>query len=431
MALSAESVHRRSLTWFAALLAGRGRLVRDYLSAISGAGGRLVFSLAYFVVLANALPLADFGIFATASGAGVMLSRILAFGFISALYRVATVRPRLIGIFTAGFLMLALLSLPVLAAATWAVYALFFAASIPFAIFAAIIVAEAIFWRPVEAVMIVNNGMGKFGRASVLAILGTALRAAAALLFVLRDDHTLSSWTWHYLGANALVAIIAFGAFYPRRRLRLRPRLYRRRLADSLAVAGSEILFYLQMEFDKLLVLAIGGADLAGIYAVIMRLVDLTAIPIRTFSMMLVQTIMRRPAVMQSVGIRAGIEAGIFAVSTLGLCVFALVLHVVPNALGHNIAAAAGLVGLAILVPGCRNIVEYHAELLYARGQTMIRAINLALLAGAKAVLLIVAISGTDDPASLIRSLNAVFVGLYLVSAGLTYTALRRPAKPI
>ncbi len=430
MALSAENA-QRSLTWLGARLSGRGRLVRDYLSAISGAGGRLVFSLVYFVVLANALPLADFGVFATASGAGVMLSRILAFGFISALYRVATVRPRLIGAFTAGFLMLALVSLPVLAAATCAVYALFFAASIPFAIFAAVIAAEAIFWRPVEAVMIVNNGMGKFGRASVLAIIGTAIRAAAALIFMQAGDHMLSAWTWYYLGANAFVAIIAFSAFYPRQRLRLRPRLYWRRLTDSLAVAGSEILFYLQMEFDKLLVLAIGGANLAGVYAVIMRLVDLTAIPIRTFSMMLVQTIMRSPAAMQSVKARAGIEAGIFTVSTLGLCFFALVLHVAPNALGHNIAAAAGLVGLAILIPGCRNIVEYHAELLYARGQTVIRAINLALLAGAKAVLLIVAISRTGDAASLIWSLNAAFVGLYLVSAMLTYTALRRPAKPI
>ena len=87
-------------------LTSRRGVLRDYFTAISGSAGRLVFSLAYFVALANTLSIADFGLFATASAAGVMLSRILGFGFISALYRVATIRPRLIGTFTGGFILL-------------------------------------------------------------------------------------------------------------------------------------------------------------------------------------------------------------------------------------------------------------------------------------------------------------------------------------
>ena len=63
-------------------LTSRRGVLRDYFTAISGSAGRLVFSLAYFVALANTLSFADFGLFATASAAGVMLSRILAFGFI-------------------------------------------------------------------------------------------------------------------------------------------------------------------------------------------------------------------------------------------------------------------------------------------------------------------------------------------------------------
>ncbi|HEU4985542.1 MAG TPA: lipopolysaccharide biosynthesis protein, partial [Rhizobiaceae bacterium] len=77
-------------------------VLRDYLSAVSGSAGRLIFSLAYFVALANALSISDFGLFATASAAGVMLSRILALGFPAPLYRVATVKPHLIGTYTAG-----------------------------------------------------------------------------------------------------------------------------------------------------------------------------------------------------------------------------------------------------------------------------------------------------------------------------------------
>src|SRR5690242_2168367 len=82
-------------------LSAERRLIKDYLSAVSGSAGRLVFSLAYFIALANALSIPEFGLFATASAAGIMLSRVLAFGFVSSVYRIATIRPRLIGIFTA------------------------------------------------------------------------------------------------------------------------------------------------------------------------------------------------------------------------------------------------------------------------------------------------------------------------------------------
>lgn len=74
----------------------RVALLRDYLSLFSGSAGRLVVSLVYFIALANTLPTSDFGIFATASGTGVMLSRLVSLGFNSPLYRIATVKPRLL-----------------------------------------------------------------------------------------------------------------------------------------------------------------------------------------------------------------------------------------------------------------------------------------------------------------------------------------------
>lgn len=422
---------RRGLGRLASLLAERRGVVYDYLSAISGAGGRLVFSLFYFVALANTLSIAEFGLFATASAAGVMLSRLLAFGFISALYRTATKRSNLIGTFTAGFLLLALLSLPVLAAASYGVYLVFFATSMALPLFAAVVFAEALLWRPVEVSMIVNNGIGRFGRAALLAILTSAVRALGAVIFMFAAQHSLAVWSWYYIAANAVSLLIAFGVFYPRQKLRLRPALYWRRLADSIYVACAEVLFYLQMEFDKLLVLSIGGPHLAGIYAIVMRLVDLTAIPIRTFSMMLVQKIMRRPHVISRLSVRCGIEGGIFLVSTLGLLCMGVVLHFFPTALGRNVAEAAPLILLAACVPGLRNLVEYQAELLFARGQTLVRAINLGLLAGAKAVILIYVLTRLTQTPDLVLSLNLVFLLLYLVSTLLTYSALRRPAKAV
>jgi O-antigen/teichoic acid export membrane protein len=128
---------------------------------------------------------------------------------------------------------------------------------------------------------------------------------------------------------------------------------------------------------------------------------------------------------------RAGIEAGVFSVSTLGLLTLAILLYFFPGILGRNVSEAAPLVGLALCVPGLRNLVEYQAELLFARGQTLIRAINLALLAGLKGIFLSFLLLRIDDTADLVIALNAVFLGLYLASAALTYSALKLPPKQI
>lgn len=412
-------------------LTAQRQLVLDYMTAVSGSAGRLIFSLVYFIALANTLSIPEFGLFATASAAGVMLSRILAFGFVSALYRTATIRPLLIGTFMGGFVVLGLLSLPVLAAASWLTHFIFFSGELSLSLFAIVVAAEALLWRPAETVVIVNNGMGRFGRAAILVIIATMLRAIAAMALVFTPAADLQTWCLLYLGANAASLVIALAGFLPRQRLRFRLRLYWRRLPDSLYVAGAELLFYLQMEMDKLLVLALGGPTLAGIYAIIMRLVDLTAIPIRTFSMMLVQKLMRTPDALARAGARTGIEAAILVVSTVALLCLAVLLRFFPNALGDNVAQAAPLIMLALFVPGLRNLIEYQAELLFARGQTAIRAANLALLAGAKAVLLAWMLANITDVASLVLWLNAAFAALYVASMLLTYAAMRLPARKI
>jgi O-antigen/teichoic acid export membrane protein len=323
------------------------------------------------------------------------------------------------------------LSLPFFLAAAFLSHLIFFGSSLPLATFAVIVGAEALLWRSLEVVVIVNNGLNRFGRAAILVVIGTALRAIAAVLFAFSWVTSLEAWSWWYAGANGIALLIAIIYFYPRVRLRLVPRIYRRRLADSFAVAGAEVLFYVQSELDKLLVLAIGGPQTAGVYSIIMRLVDLTALPIRSFNMMLVQKLMRTPDMLRSLTTRIGLEAGVFLVSAIGLGGLALFLHLFPRALGGNVASVVALLPLVLLVPGFRNLLEYQAEILYARGQSGIRAVNLAVLGVAKAgllYLLLTRMPGVDD---WLVWLNAVFAALYLLSAILTYRAIRRPARRV
>ena len=406
-------------------------LIRDYFSVISGSAGRLVISLAYFVALANTLSIAEFGLFATASATGVVLSRLVSFGFVSPLYRISTVKPQLIGAYTGGFLAAVVVSLPIFILAAYLMHLVFFGADLALGTFAVIVAAEALLWRSLEVVVIVNNGMNRFGRAALLVIIGTALRAAAAVLFAFSSVTNLAIWSWWYAGANGVALLIAIIFFYPRVRLRLIPKLYRRRLADSFAVTGAEVLFYVQSEMDKLLVLAVGGPQTAGVYAIIMRLVDLTALPVRSFNMMLVQKLMRTPDMLKSLKIRGGLELGVFLVSTLGLAALAIFLAIFPRALGANVASVVSLLPLVLLVPGLRNLIEYQAEILYARGQSGLRALNLALLGIAKAALLSWILVVFLDTHDWMIWLNAMFAVLYLLSAYLTYRAIKKPARRV
>ncbi|WP_271892765.1 lipopolysaccharide biosynthesis protein [Candidatus Phyllobacterium onerii] len=406
-------------------------LIRDYFSVISGSAGRLVISLAYFVALANTLSIAEFGLFATASATGVVLSRLVSFGFVSPLYRISTVKPQLIGAYTGGFLAAVVVSLPIFILAAYLMHLVFFGADLALGTFAVIVAAEALLWRSLEVVVIVNNGMNRFGRAALLVIIGTALRAAAAVLFAFSSVTNLAIWSWWYAGANGVALLVAIIFFYPRVRLRLIPKLYRRRLADSFAVTGAEVLFYVQSEMDKLLVLAVGGPQTAGVYAIIMRLVDLTALPVRSFNMMLVQKLMRTPDMLKSLKIRGGLELGVFLVSTLGLAALAIFLAIFPRALGANVASVVSLLPLVLLVPGLRNLIEYQAEILYARGQSGLRALNLALLGIAKAALLSWILVVFLDTHDWMIWLNAMFAVLYLLSAYLTYRAIKKPARRV
>jgi O-antigen/teichoic acid export membrane protein len=413
------------------LLGSRGGMVRDYFSLFSGSAGRLVVSLLYFIALANTLPTGDFGIFATASGTGVVLSRLVSLGFSSPLYRISTVKPLLLGTYTAGYLVAVLLSLPLFALCSWIVYFIFFSRDISFLPFAVVVVAEALFWRSTEMIIIVNNGLRRFGISALLVIFGTTTRAIAAVLFMfLAAHHDVAHWAWWYLAANAVALLFAL-RFYPKVKLRFEPRLYLRRVSDSIAVMGAELLFYIQSELDKLLVLSIGGPTTAGIYAIIMRLVDLTALPIRSFNMMLVQKLMRNPNMLASLRIRAGLEFAVFAVSVAGLGAMVIFLQFFPTALGASVAPIVGLLPLVLLVPGFRNLIEYQTEILYARGQSGLRTISMVLMTAAKALFVWLLLLYHGDNNDWIAGLNFVFAGIYILSLVFTYTSMRLPAKRV
>lgn len=399
--------------------------INAYLSMVGGSAGRLVISLVYFIAIANTLTISDFGLFATASACGIMLSRLLAFGFVSPLYRIATVKPRLLGVYTAGLLGGMALSTPLIVGAAWILYELIFAGEMEILTFTKIILAEVLCWRIMEIAVIVSYGVNRFAAGSALVVIATAFKTIAAVAFSQLTEGSLDVWSTYYVLTNNLAALAAVIFFYPRVRLRWKPALYIRRWVDAVSVAGAEVLFYIQSELDKVLVLSLGGPETAGIYAILMRLVDLTALPVRAFLTVLTQRLMRSSKLLDGLKTRIMLEGAVASVSTAGLLAMAGFLWVFPGALGQNVAEAVPLLIFVVLVPAFRNLIEYHSELLYATGRTVVRMLTLASLAGMKALLLAYVLGLHADVTIWVGLLNTVFFLLYLQSALLTYRALR------
>jgi O-antigen/teichoic acid export membrane protein len=405
------------------------KTILDYLTITSGVFGRLVISVVYFLIVANVLTLGEFGVFASASAVGLVLSRLMAFGFISPVYRVATVKPRLLGVYVAGLIAFAVASLPFVLLAAVTVHALVFAGRIDLGWFLAIIACEVIGWRVVEYVVIQLNGLSRFGRAATLVIIGSGIRTLAAIAFFLLPWRGLESWIVFYALANAAILAVAIMVFAPKLRLRFAWRLYPRRMRDAVTSALSELTFYVQSELDKLLVLTMAGDRTAGLYAIAMRLIDLTAVPIRSFNQMLVQRMMRDGAVIGGWSRRAVIEGLIAIISTLGMLAFIILLWMHPGLLGRNIEQVAPYLLLMLAIPALRNLVEYQGELLYAREKVVTRATLLAVLAAVKLSLMAGLLSYISDFESWALPLTAVFLLVYAVSTAVTYRSLGRPAR--
>jgi O-antigen/teichoic acid export membrane protein len=402
------------------------KTITDYLTITSGVLGRLAISVVYFLIVANILSLGEFGVFASASAVGLVLSRLMAFGFISPVYRVATVKPLLLGTYVAGLIAFVLLSLPLVFGAAFVSHMLFFAGKIAVLPFLIIVGAEILCWRVTEYVVIMLNGLSRFGKAATLVIIGSAMRTVAAVVFYVLPWRGLEAWVYYYLAANILTLIIALWVFAPSMRLRFAWRLYPRRMRDAVTAALSELTFYVQSELDKVLVLGMAGDRTAGLYAIAMRLIDLTAIPVRSFNQMLVQHLMKEGAAMAGKRRRILVECVIAVVSTAGLMAFIVLLWLYPAIMGDNVARVAPYLLLMLAIPALRNLIEYHAELLYAREKVVTRAALLAGLATIKLSMMAALLSVFSTLDGWVLPLTGVFVALYAVSAFVSYRQLSR-----
>jgi O-antigen/teichoic acid export membrane protein len=120
------------------------------------------------------------------------------------------------------------------------------------------------------------------------------------------------------------------------------------------------------------------------------------------------------------------VELAIALVSIGGLVAIVILLMPFPRALGRNVSEAAYLFLPMLAVPAFRNLVEYHAELLYARERTGSRITLLCAITALKAALIAWVMLRFGQDEAWAPWFNAVFGAVYLLSATVTYRLLGR-----
>jgi O-antigen/teichoic acid export membrane protein len=393
----------------------------NYMQVLAGTGMRLGLQAVYFFILANTLSLRDMGVFASTSATGIMIGCFSGFGFASYAFRAAAGKRRSLGGYLAVFYVSWMISLPLCLAAALPVYYLLFTTSLSLTAFVLIILVETGTWRIVEMIHQVNNGLGRYASASLVISLGTGLRAAGAVAFMASGRHDVETWSVIYLAFNGAAMVLAVMVYRPAVRLRWRTALFAGRLRDALLFSIAYCAFISQNEIDKLVMLSLADERTVGIYAISSRIIDFTSVPIRTFYVLYSRKLIREGRRRNQIGRSLSVEMLIALTSTLAFAALLITLSVWPNLLGHNIASATQLFAVLLAVPAFKNLLEYHSELFFAYQEMTIRAVLATSMVGLKAAALALLLIGLDGVAQWGPWLNAVYIGLYALSALVVY----------
>ncbi len=398
--------------------------VWNYLQLLGGSVVRLALSLVYFLALTRSLDLADFGTFASAVVVGVVLSRLAAFGYGANLLQIAAARPRLLGPYLGIYGLWLLASLPVCFALACMVYAVAFDTPGCLGPYLLVIASETVVWRAIDTVSIVNSGLGRFGRATAALNIGIAGRAVGSAAFLALGYHDLNLWSHFYLLANIGALAVVCLAVMPRVRPRYRRGTVLLRWRNALALGGAGLAASAQIELDKLLVFTFGGPVTAGLYAICIRVIEFTAVPIRAFNVLMIQRLLKNPGSFRGWRVWCRTELAVAFVATAAYAALIEVVHLWPAALGHDIDRAAGLFGLLWAVPALRNLTEYQSELLYANGRMVATLWVAVLLLAVKTGLMAWIFARMGQDLAWVMPMNGVFLATYLLSAFVTYRHL-------
>ncbi len=401
-----------------------------YAKVFTGDFGRLLIQVGYFLVLANTLTLSSMGVFAAVLATGLILANFSGLGFGPLAFKLVSAKPRLAGAYMAASYAMLLATLPIVLAVSVPIYLIVFSDRLSYASFLEILICEVLLWRAIEIVIAVNYAKGRYGQAAAAQIVGVLSRAIAVVLFALSGANTVEIWARYYLVFNIVGCALVLLLLQPPARLRLNLALIRGRLRDAMLLGFRNFLMSFQNEIDKVAVLALIDARTAGIYAISIRVLELIAVPIRTFYTLYTRKLVTGGKRAFDAARNLLLEAGVFIIATTGFLILMGMLAVFPNLLGSNVAAAYLLYGTLIFLPAFRCLAELHLVLYFAYGHMATRAAMVGLLGSFRTLLFVTILMLVPNVHDWGLWFNLMFAGLYVLSAVVAYAVLTFGSLP-
>ena len=406
------------------------RAVENYCKLMAGTSARLGLQAVYFFLLANTLSLADMGLFAGASAVGLMIASFAGFGFGSYAFRAAAGRPRLLGRYLGLFYGGLAITTPIGIVASLPFFFLLFEGAMALPAFIGIVLVEILLWRMLETLAMVQNGMGRFTAGALAITMAAAIRCGGAIAFAAAGGGDIGQWVLWYVASNCLALSVGLVAFYPPVKARFSWRLLRARFRDGLMFSLSYFALNAQGQADKLIVLSLTDARFAGIYAISTRILEFTALPFRSFYTLYTRKLFAEGKRIQNALARTlKVEGAILGLSTLAIAALDGALWFWPNLLGPNVAVAAHLFMLMLMVPAFRNLIEFHGELFFVHGRMTARAVIAIALVTLNMALLALLLWTTRDLVAIALGLNAIYGLLYVLSAVALYRFITAGAR--
>lgn len=327
-----------------------------------------------FIILARTLGATDFGVLISIIAIGSILSPFVDFGSYHLIIQRLSNSEKFNRV-ASETLILLLVSAPIfitfLAIITTALYG--------YSIYLVLCVGITVLFsdKLLSLFIAFNVARDRFKIVAVVESVVSALRAIFALLLLFLDGDVLT-WAVLLLIHGLITTIIVYTLLSRIDHFSFSQKPSREMIKKGMPFVWSELSINANQDFDKLFLAKISGADIAGIYAAAMRVLNLALIPIYSFYM----TAYPRFFKASSEGINGLKQALTMLLPSafIGVITAIMIYFIapfVPWILGDEYIDAIGLIQLAALIPIVQTMTMPFADTLSGYGKQTLRVYSL------------------------------------------------------
>lgn len=364
--------------WFDRVLGWRpGRLARNTILATCWQGIRIVLQMVYLVLVARLIGAEGYGHFAGMVALAASLSPLAGVGFNLVMVQQVSRQPEEFAIYWGRTLVAILLTAPVLIVAMSFAALGFLPVESNVAVLLLLAGCELILVPMVTAASNAYLAYERLGASLFNFVLLNCGRVAAmATLAISNDKPDLMTFAVFYLAGTAVptaVSLFAVNRTFGKPKWTMQGIV--RELRQGIGFSLSGLAFVAHAEFDKALLLRLGGPINAGTYSVAMRVVSAASVPVVAYVLAVVPRLFR----VGEKGVVGGAQAAamlmlpVFAYGTLAGAGIFLLAPLLPELLGYDFIGSILIVRMLAALPLLAGVSSLLLAVLTCSGAQRIR----------------------------------------------------------